>query len=637
MPGLFSIFNTAKSGLFAQQTAINVTSHNIANAQTDGYTRQRADLVTTTPYTMPSMDSSCTAGQLGTGVTVESIDRIRDSFLDYQIRVENGVNGQYTAKDKYLSQVENILNEPTDSGISSLMSDFFNSWQNLTSSSQNSSTVAQQAYQLTNDLNSVYSQLTSVKDNANSETKNVVVNVNNMLTEISQLSKQIKDVEMVGNNPNDLLDKRDLLLDNLSKEFGITIDSKNYGGIDVTTSNSSIYGDADDNGAAPLASDGGSPLNIVQSDNSDDANVATFSYISSITAATDDSGNVKKDSSGNTIYKVDYYKKGDTLSDDNKVTIYVSMTDDQANKLDTSRVLWSNNEGVAYKVKSGKDASGNTAEVIDGNLTGDSTTSDSPISFSQLALFTPPSGELKGYMSVQDNVEEYQDGLNKLAKSLAFSVNAIISQNSTWVADNSGSPEGGINNFFVNGDTDGNNSEDDEDNITAGNITVNVEILNDPSKIKVATKYDSNGDSLGTDTDGNRALAVAQLANSLLNVQSVTDTSSREDLLKNVFSTDGNLNNVYSIGDVSGGSTLDNYFDDIVNKVGMNEEEAKKQVDYEATQLESFTQSKESTSGVSLDEEMTNLIQFQHCYQANAKMISTIDELLDVVVNGLKK
>jgi flagellar hook-associated protein 1 FlgK len=69
----------------------------------------------------------------------------------------------------------------------------------------------------------------------------------------------------------------------------------------------------------------------------------------------------------------------------------------------------------------------------------------------------------------------------------------------------------------------------------------------------------------------------------------------------------------------------------------MQEQEAKTQVSNEATQLANYTQSRESVSGVSMDEEMTNLIQFQHCYQANAKMISTIDELLDVVVNGLKK
>jgi len=649
MPGLFSIFNTAKSGLFSQQTAINVTSHNIANTNTDGYSRQRATMVTTTPYTLPSMDSAAGAGQLGTGVTVESIERIRDSFLDYQIRVEKGVNGQYKARDKYLSQVENILGtdvESSGTGISSLIQKFFSSWQSLSTSSQNQSTVKEQAYQLTNELNHTYSQISNIKTNTNTEIKNVVVNVNSILGKISDLNQQIKDTKTSGQNPNDLLDSRDLLLDNLSSEFGISITNKDYDGIDVTTSSSASV--EKDNGSAPLLK--GKPLNIVQSDNPDDTNVATFSYITSITAQTDSSGNVTKDSNGNTVYKVDYYKKGDTLTDANKITIYVGMTSDQEKELDENRVLWADKNGVAYKVTGGQDPSGKAAAVVDGvKLDG---TSTDPINFSELALFKPPTGELKGYMSVQNNIDDYQDELNKFAKGLALSVNAIISQSSTWVKDNptDGSSEGGINNFFVNADQKDSSSYSaaDENNITAANITVNMAIMNDPSKIKVDSKYDSKGNSLSTNTDGNRAVAVAQLANSLMNIRSINtdkDTSTgapdirsdRSDLLKNIFTSNDKINNVYSVGKVDGGSTLDNYFNDLVNKVGNHEQEAKQAVETETVQLQSYTQSREATSGVSIDEEMTNLIQFQHCYQANAKMISTVDELLDVVINQLKR
>lgn len=637
MPGLFSIFNTAKSGLFAQQTAINVTSHNIANANTDGYSRQRADMVTTTPYTLPSMDSAAGAGQLGTGVNIESIERIRDSFLDYQIRVENGASGQYKARDKYLSQVESVLGTDTGStgsGISSLIQKFFSSWQSLSSSSQNVSTVKEQAYQLTNELNHTYSQISDIKTNTNTEIKNVVVNVNTILGKISNLNQQIKDTKTSGQNPNDLLDSRDLLLDQLSSEFGISITDKDYDGIDVTTSNSASV--EKDNGSAPLLD--GKPLNIVQTDNPDDTNVASFSYITNITPQTDSNGNVTKDSNGNTVYKVDYYKKGDILTDANKVTIYVGMTSDQEKEMDENRVLWADQNGVAYKVTGGQDPSGKAAVADGEKLDG---TSTDPISFSELALFRPPTGELKGYTSVQKNIDDYQDELNKLAKGMALSVNAIISQSSTWVADNvtDGSAEGGINNFFVNADQKDSSkySAADENNITAANITVNVEIMNDPSKIKVDTKYDSKGNSLSTSTDGNRAVAVAQLANSIMNIGSITTDSSRNDLLKGIFTSDSTINNVYSIGKVNGGSTLDNYFNDLVNKVGSNEQEAKQTVQTQSGQLQSYIQSREANSGVSIDEEMTNLIQFQHCYQANAKMISTVDELLDVVINQLKR
>ncbi|CAB1241567.1 Flagellar hook-associated protein flgK [Clostridiaceae bacterium BL-3] len=648
MPGLFSIFNTAKSGLFSQQTAINVTSHNIANANTDGYSRQRADLVTTPPYTMPSMNSPASAGQLGTGVTVASIDRIRDIFLDYQVRVQMGVSGQYTAKDKYLTQVENALNEPTDTGISSLIQQFFSSWQDLSGSTENTSTVAQQAYQLTNSINSTYSQLTSIKTNTNTEIKNLVVDINGMLSQISKLNQQIKDVKISGQNPNDLMDSRDLLLDQLSSEFGITINQRSLDGIDVTTSSDGV------DGTAPIGTDG-NPLNIVQSDNPDSYDVASFSYITSITSKgaklsdpSDPNSSVVKDADGNIIYEyeVDYYKKGDTLTDDNKVILTVDMTAAQAKELDESRVLWADSTGMAYKDTKDDNTIDGDGKKLDGT---------EPVDFKQLMLFKPPTGELKGYMAVQQNVDDYQDTLNKFAKALALSVNSIISQSSSWVedGDNTGSQEGGINNFFVNADPEkeGSYTAKDENNINASNITVNVDILNDPSKIKTATKYDSKGNSLNDSTDGNRAAAIAQLANSLMNIQSVNtdvDTNTtdidgtdgrddRNDLIGSLFSTNDKLNNVYSVGSVTGGSTLNNYFNDLVNKVGMQEQEAKTQVSNEATQLANYTQSRESVSGVSMDEEMTNLIQFQHCYQANAKMISTIDELLDVVVNGLKK
>jgi flagellar hook-associated protein 1 FlgK len=624
MPGLFSIFNTAKSGLFSQQTAINVTSHNIANANTDGYSRQRANMVTTTPYTMPSMDGAAGAGQLGTGVTIESIQRIRDSFLDYQFRTQNSISGQYSAQDKILSQVENVLNEPTDTSISSLMSGFFTSWQSLSKSSQNASTVAQQAYQLTNDLNNVSSQLTKIKTDTNTELKSTIGTVNGYIKQLNQLNQQIQSVTIAGQNPNDLMDSRDLILDKLSNEFGISITETDNNGINATTADSSTSKVDGDNGKAPIGADG-NPVNIVQTVNSSGTQASTFSYVSSIEKVSDGK------------YSVTYYKKGDTTTDDNKVTLTVNMTEDQAKELDECRVLWSDSNGAAYSVDS--------KNTINGSLDGD----PEPVEFSQLALFKPPAGELKGYMSVQSKIDKYQDTFNKFAKSLALSVNAIISQSSTFVKDNptDGSGEGGINNFFVNGEQKDSSkySATDENNITAANITLNIAILNDPSKIKVASKYDSDGNAVGTTTDGNRALAIAQLANSLMNISGVNTanddgTSTRDDrsdLVKNIFTSNSDLGNVYSIGNAVGGATIDNYYNDLVNKIGSDEQESKGQVTYESTQLSNFDQSRESTSGVSMDEEMTNLIQFQHCYQANAKMISTVDELLDVVINGLKR
>ncbi len=641
MPGLFSIFNTAKSGLFSQQTAINVTSHNIANANTDGYSRQRADLVTTPPYTMPSMNSPASAGQLGTGVTVASIDRIRDTFLDYQFRRENAVNGHYVGRDKYLSQVESILGEPSDTGgISDLMGKFFDSWQDLDNSPSNNVTVvAQQALQLTDNLNSIYSKLTELTNNAQDGIKTSVLEINQILTEFTSINQQIRDVNISGNNPNDLMDTRDLLLDKLSAKFGINVDPKSYDGIDVTTTNENIYGSADDDGAAPLDADG-KPLNIVQAIGPNDDDVATFSYVSTVKQEKEDS-----DGDGVSTYEVVYYRKGDTTTDANKVTIHVNMTEEQANDLLKYRVLWADHDGYAYSLQS----NGHIKNDVGPDSGKGDLTDGSKTNFTKLALFRPPSGELKGYMSVQEDIQDYQVKLNKLAKSLAFSVNAIISQSSEFTPDGStGSPEGGINNFFVNGDYKTEDAtEEYENGINAANITVNMAIMKDPSKIKTDSKYDSEGNPLSTSTDGKRALAVAQLRDTLLFTQGIDESidsetspdgiTSRGEFMKGIFKTDEDLDGLYTVQSTAGGSNLDGYFRGIVSELGTQEQTAKDQIASEARQLAGYTESRASTSGVSMDEEMTNLIQFQHCYQANAKMISTIDELLDVVVNGLKK
>ncbi len=131
MSGLFSTFNVATRGMSAQQKAIDVTSHNIANANTEGYSRQRATMETTRPFGMPTMNNAIGPGQLGTGVQISTITRIRDSFLDYQVRTENGTKGLYEGREKFLTEIESIMNEPSDTGISTLVERFLNLGKNF--------------------------------------------------------------------------------------------------------------------------------------------------------------------------------------------------------------------------------------------------------------------------------------------------------------------------------------------------------------------------------------------------------------------------------------------------------------------------------------------------------------------------
>lgn len=576
MSGLFGTLNVSKSGLFSQQGAIDTTSHNIANANTEGYSRQRVELVTKRPYSTGIIG----AGQLGTGVEISSIKRIRDSFLDYHIRVELGVQGKYTGRDQFLSQIENIMSEPTDTGISSLLGKFYDSWQQLSKKAETSSAkkvVAEQSLALTNELNHTYNELEKLKVDAQSLMKDSVFDMNNTLKQISQLNQEIIQVKVAGQEPNDLMDRRDLLLDQLSTKFGIKIDKNNFHGITVTTEENPIDPDADFGGAAPAG------VNIIQSVNPDAE--CRFSSIKEITEITP--------STTPPTYNISYYKLGD-ISKTGTLT-GVTLTTDELNTLNKSRVLWADKDGNA--------------------MVDTSTTPNKPV------CFQPPSGQLNGYKTVQDEIEKYEEELNSLAKALAFSVNSIMTQSTTYAVDNT---VPGAYNFFVNKENLG--TAIGENAITAGNITVNQALLDDNMLIAANSSLTSG------ESDGNRALAVAGLKDIRMQIPSLT---TRGDLLSS-FGMDATLK-VNTIKSQATGMTIDTYFKDTIDKIGIQEQEALRMVKNQETLLAGFQTSRDSVSGVSLDEEMANLIQYQHAYQANGKVIATVDELLDVVINGLKR
>ena len=131
MVSTFHGLEVAKRGLFAQQSALSTTAHNIANANTQGFTRQRAELQASTPIPNPGMNMARSPGQIGTGVEVVKIVRLREDYLDVQLRGEYKNLGYFEAKSDTLTKMEELLNEPSDTGLANTMDQFFNSWQDL--------------------------------------------------------------------------------------------------------------------------------------------------------------------------------------------------------------------------------------------------------------------------------------------------------------------------------------------------------------------------------------------------------------------------------------------------------------------------------------------------------------------------
>jgi flagellar hook-associated protein 1 FlgK len=117
----FMGLETTLRGILAQQLAIDVTGHNISNANTVGYSRQRATLTPTDAYTVPGTSRPPQAGQLGTGVDVTQYQRVRDSFIDIQYRAQAMLQGSADATNDGLQQVQLAFNEPGDQGLNSLL------------------------------------------------------------------------------------------------------------------------------------------------------------------------------------------------------------------------------------------------------------------------------------------------------------------------------------------------------------------------------------------------------------------------------------------------------------------------------------------------------------------------------------
>ncbi len=229
----FQGLETARRGMYTQQTALQVTGHNVANANTPGYTRQRINFEQTSPFPSPSFNKPQIPGQIGTGVEAGSVQRIRDSFLDVQFRGENNKLGYWETKANSLMKMEEIMNEPSDSGLAKTMDMFWQSLQDLAVNPKNSgarSVVRQRGMALAETFNYLSNSLTTIRQDLNNEINVTEKEVNSLLKQVHNVNQQIGDVEPHGLLPNDLYDERDRLIDSLSKLVNINVTYQPSGG-----------------------------------------------------------------------------------------------------------------------------------------------------------------------------------------------------------------------------------------------------------------------------------------------------------------------------------------------------------------------------------------------------------------------
>lgn len=224
MAGLIGSLHSAGTGMSVSQASIQTTSHNINNINTPGYSRQRVEQSAKNAYSNPGYNSSMGPGQIGTGVQATDVIRIRNTFYDFQYRSESHNYGETSIKYQHYTNMEKIFNEPSDSAISASISDFFSSWQELSKNPNDTGAkdvVIQNAKYLSTNISNVKEKLDKLSTQAEKKLNDDVSEINDMINQIRGLNKEIKLIEGSGKTPNDLMDQRDSVIDELSHKLNI--------------------------------------------------------------------------------------------------------------------------------------------------------------------------------------------------------------------------------------------------------------------------------------------------------------------------------------------------------------------------------------------------------------------------------
>jgi flagellar hook-associated protein 1 FlgK len=462
----------------------------------------------TTPYPYPSLTNDRQAGQMGTGVIADSIQRLRERFLDLQYRGEYKKVGQYTAQADALEKIEIILNEPQDKGFQYVMNEFWNSWQKLSERPEDPSVrevVIEKAKTMTQMFNFTYQELEMLQNDFNMQVETRANDIQSYVKQIADLNKQIADVVPHGYTPNDLYDQRDLLLDKLSKLVEIDVTQSTDGMVNV---------------------------------------------------------DMKIENAGGTLGTLSLVK--------DKEYAVVEM---------------------AGKNVTVKPPGAATATEING----------------EDRWFT--GGEMKGLVISRDiTIQNYMNRLDALAAHIVKAVNDIHKQGQKL--DPSGT--NGLN-----------NAGDFFDPATTG--AKNMKVLDSlkPDDLAAAVA--------GAEGTGNNenALKIYELKTKPYN-----DGTTSGITWNQVGTNDGFPVNASGTNKTEN-SSFDQFFRQVVATLGIQTEETQRLRDSSNILLGSVDAQRQSVSGVSLDEEMSNMIKFQHAYNAAARTITAVDEMLDKIINGM--
>lgn len=613
MVSTFNGLEMAKRALSAQQAAMYTTSHNISNANTEGYTRQRVNFQAINGLTS-SREPGGIIDTIGNGVEPGSVERIREQFLDVQFRKENAKTQYYGQRAEAAKQMEAILNEPSEEGLSHIFDQFWNSLQDLSVNPEDSgarSVVAQRAQAVADTFQYTASSLESVRDDLRNEMNVKQTEFNSLLDQINQLNRQIGEIEPHGHVANDLYDERDRLLDQLSSIADISVEyvestgmpSKVAMGKATVTLNGYTYSDG-----KKLALVNGSDYSVshLKVQMNTDNNVTAFEFKNSKTVPV--KHNIKaEDFKATGQLKGLMEMHGYVLNDDTTVEgVYTDTLDD----LDTMAEAFIEEFNSIHK--NGVDLEGNAG----------------------IDFFT---GDSASTIGVEEQILTNKD---KIAASLG---------GASGDGENAVELAGSYTDYLTEASLGNTNSVFTTDDLPIGEYTI---------KSSDDIDWEANDINLGTGVlaklksvildESNKVIAVS---NDEINFYSVNDIDLESPLDDGTFDDNilrGNARPIMTTenevedgtltieaGELGNKTSVKSYFEGMIGELGVLAQEAYRMEANSGTLRQQVSDNRDSVSKVSLDEEMTNLIKFQHAYNAAARSMTTIDETLDRIINNM--
>lgn len=621
MAGSFGGIEIGKRSLMTHSLQIQTAGHNISNADTEGYTRQRVNVRAFDPLYRPDLERAETAGQIGQGTQAESVKRLRDELLDTRIVAQTNIEAYWETREKYYTMLEQIYNEPEEISVRGNMDKFWESWQELSIYPDQDAArqaVVSRADSLTNSIRQRNLSLTAIGNQINEDINGTVRQVNDYARQIAELNHEIVRSQALGDDPNDLMDRRDLLVEKLGKLINVTVERKDPDEFMVHTDGQIIVQGsvARQIEAVPDIEQGGySQLRWV--DTQYDAHfsggslgalvelrdVDVRSEMQSLNTMTLNFADLVNDVHRNAVGKnnvtgLDFFTTHPFVENING-----NYDRDGDGVEDTSYVFrFTGTNALRPKEQIGLEGE-ITISGHDGNVTVPYYATDTVDELVERINNTD--GEVKAYL----------DRDNHLALK---ATTANDSGNPDFVirhVEDSGMFLTGYAGILRESGADGAYDFNQADAVNAlADARFGVSPMVNPSAyIQVNDKIHSDIQSVAAAFPNVQGTADAGDARAAVEIAAIRNTKVM----------------------IGRSKTFDDFFADSVTNVGLKGEQAENMLASQNAIMNDLKSLRDSISGVNVDEELADIIKFQHGYNAAAKFITVQDELLETIINRL--